>query len=112
MVDWILKRNAKQWAAVAETLQLRAQLNSTRLIGSLKTQFEYNREALVDDIGRTAERVIASFDRRRAAQELTDSVRSSLYQTAILEVQFFASPQSHSRGWRGWSWLLLRRLLL
>lgn len=47
MVDWILKRNSKQWATVFDSLQLRAQLNSAKMVGTVKTQFEYNRELMI-----------------------------------------------------------------
>lgn len=86
MVDWILKRNAKQWNTIFETLQIRAQLNSAKMVGTVKTQFEYNRDSLITDLGSTAEKVISLFDRKREAQALNDTVKSSIYQTAIIEV--------------------------
>jgi hypothetical protein len=47
VIDWTLTKNAKQWNAVVEYLQTRAQLNSYQLVGKVQTSFQYNRDSLL-----------------------------------------------------------------
>lgn len=118
MVDWILKRNAKQWANVIETIQLRTLLNEKQMVGSVKTQFEYNREALIGgnsrcfslftflaryferyfrgfylifyvDLGVSARKIINTFDKKVESDRLTGSIRTSIAQTAAIEVRTY-----------------------
>ena len=49
-------------------------------------KFEYNRQALLESVGRAARDAVASYDKEIEARELAESVQMAVAQTAIVEV--------------------------
>jgi hypothetical protein len=53
------------------------------MLGTLSRQFDYNRRTLLQSVARVASGVVNSYDRQAEAQELSETLRDSVTQTAI-----------------------------
>ncbi len=87
IIDWLIERNLKLWQDVNTYLD-RRQLTRHReeMLGDVGQTFTYNRQALLDSVGRTAERVIGTYNREAEAAQLATDVRGTFATTAIAEV--------------------------
>ena len=87
IIDWLIERNLKLWQDVNTYLD-RRQLTRHReeMLGDVGQTFTYNRQALLDSVGRTAERVIGTYNRDAEAAQLATDVRGTFATTAIAEV--------------------------
>lgn len=87
IIDWLIERNLKLWQDVNAYID-RRQLNRHReeMIGEVGQTFTYNRQALLDSVGRTAERIVSTYNRDAEAAQLATDVRGTLATTAIAEV--------------------------
>ncbi len=56
------------------------------LIGDVGGSFDYNRAALLESVGRTAQQVVSSYDREAEAAALSEDVRNAIAATALAEV--------------------------
>ncbi|HEX9116822.1 MAG TPA: dynamin family protein [Anaerolineae bacterium] len=86
LIDWIVAQNYKQWQDVMEFLNRRIAQHEERIVGSVGGQFEYNRQALLQSVGRAARDAVATYDKEAEARELADSVQMAVAQTALVEV--------------------------
>ncbi len=86
LIDWVVERDYREWQAIMEYLNRRAELHQDRLIGQLGTQFEYNRRELLNSVGQAAQEAVAGYDRSGEARKLADSVQKAVAQTAVAEV--------------------------
>eukprot|EP01126_Amoeba_proteus_P065112 TRINITY_DN9202_c0_g1_i16.p1 TRINITY_DN9202_c0_g1~~TRINITY_DN9202_c0_g1_i16.p1 ORF type:complete len:277 (-),score=68.08 TRINITY_DN9202_c0_g1_i16:92-922(-) len=86
LVDWMLQKNAKQWHKVVEYIDSKGKNNQSHLIGKISTQFDYNRQALLHDIGGSAQTVALSFNRQEEVKRLSETIRAGAYQTAVMEI--------------------------
>jgi len=55
------------------------------LIGDVGGSFDYNRGALLESVARTAQQVVASYDRAAEAAALSEDVRNAIAATALAE---------------------------
>ena len=64
VIDWIVERNLKLWQDISGYID-RRQLTRHRegMIGEVGSNFTYNRQALLDSIGRVSREVVASYNR-------------------------------------------------
>jgi len=87
VIDWLVERQLRLWQGVNEYLN-RRKISEHRddLFGQVGTSFEYNRGTLLESIGRTAQQVVATYDRETEGAELARSVQSAMTATAVLEV--------------------------
>jgi hypothetical protein len=56
------------------------------LIGDVGGSFDYNRGALLESVARTAQQVVASYNRQAEAEALSEDVRNAIAATALAEV--------------------------
>ena len=89
MIDWIVDREHKQWEAVMNYLNRRADMHKERMVGEVGGSFDSNRRALLDTVRRATQRALGSFDQQAEAAKLAESVQSALAQTAIVEAGAF-----------------------
>ena len=87
LVDWLVDADLKQWQAVTSHLAERRRQHRGRIIGeddSGGSRFHYDRSRLIEAVGREAQRVVDSYDRRREAQELADGARNAVAAAAAV----------------------------
>ena len=83
VIDWIVERNLRLWQDIGAYID-RRQVSRHRegMIGEVGQGFGYNRQALLDSIGRTAREVVGTYNREAEARELAEEVRGA-YGTTI-----------------------------
>lgn len=86
LIDWLVEQDFRQWQAVMDYLNKRISRHQDQIIGEVGGNFESNRQALLESVGRTAREVVATYDHETEARELADSVQRSVAQTALVEV--------------------------
>lgn len=85
LIDWLVQADYRQWQAVMDYLNKRIVHHEGRMVGKVEGRFEYNRQALLESVGRSAREVVGSYDKEAEARELANSVQMALAQTAIVE---------------------------
>jgi small GTP-binding protein len=87
IIDWIVERNLKAWQDVSGFID-RRQIDRHRegMVGEVGTSFTYNRQALLDSIGRVAREVIGSYDRDAEARAIANDVQGTFATTALAQV--------------------------
>ena len=86
VIDWLVGQDYRQWQAVTEYLNRRVCHHEAQMVGRVEGGFEYNRQALLESVGRSAKAIVTSYDKEAEAQQLAESVQLALAQTAIVEV--------------------------
>jgi len=86
LIDWLVDTDYRQWQAVMEYINKRIAHHEDRIIGQVGGQFESNRQALLESVGRAARAVVATYDKEAEAKALAESVQIAVAQTAIVEV--------------------------
>ncbi|MDP9425425.1 MAG: dynamin, partial [Actinomycetota bacterium] len=84
LIDWMVDRNLKQWRSVVDYVNRRRQARyDEHIIGDVGDNFEYNRNQLLQSVGRNAQDVVRRYDRERESAELALSIQTAVAQTAI-----------------------------
>lgn len=87
MVDWLVEADLRQWQAVAEHLAERRQQYKDRMVGDIGIgSFHYDRERLINSIGRETQQVVDSYDRDLEAQKIAEGAQTAVAAAAALEV--------------------------
>jgi small GTP-binding protein len=86
LIDWIVERNHKVWQDVSQFVdRRRLSLHQEGMLGEVPTTFNYNRQALLDSVGRVSREVIGGYDREREARGIADEVQGAFATTALAE---------------------------
>lgn len=87
MIDWLVDSDLRQWRAVTEHLANRRRVHQERIVGSATSEgFHYDRERLVDNVGREAQRVVDTYDRAAEAIGIAEGARQAVAASAAIEV--------------------------
>jgi small GTP-binding protein len=87
LIDWTVEKNLRLWQNVTDYIShQRVPHHTDGIIGEVGGAFDYNRNALLESVGRTAHDVVISYDREYEARALSDDVHSALVSTAITGV--------------------------
>ena len=85
VVDWLVDADLRQWQDVTKHLAQRRRQYEDRIVGeSDSARFHYDRTRLIDSVGREAQKVIDTYDRRKEARELADSARNAVATAAAV----------------------------
>jgi small GTP-binding protein len=85
LVDWLVEADLRQWQRVTGHLADRRRQHRDRIVGDENSrQFHDDRSRLIDSVGREAQRVVGSYDRRNEARELADSARNAVATAAAV----------------------------
>ncbi len=85
LVDWLVDADLRQWQAVTAHLAERRRQYRDRIVGDDEQgRFHYDRSRLIDSVGREAQRVVDSYDRRKEASELADGARNAVAAAAAV----------------------------
>ena len=79
LIDWLVDQDFRQWQAVTSRLTERHRLHAPRVLGAPEIgSFHNDRAQLIDSVGREAQRVVDTYDRRREAEAIADQARVSV----------------------------------
>jgi hypothetical protein len=82
LVDWIVEQDYRQWQRVTAHLSERRREYRERIIGERgdpeTRAFHQDRARLVESVGRAAQKVVDTYDRREEANALADAARNSV----------------------------------
>ncbi len=86
LIDWIVERNLKVWQDVSQFVdRSRLSLHQEGMLGEVPTTFSYNRQALLESVGRVSREVIGGYDRERESRAIADEVQGAFATTALAE---------------------------
>jgi hypothetical protein len=79
MIDWLVDQDFRQWQAVTSKLSDRQRHHASRMLGAPGVgTFHNDRSRLIDSVGREAQRVVDTYDKRREAEVIADQARSAV----------------------------------
>jgi small GTP-binding protein len=85
VIDWMVASELRQWQAVTEHVNRRRAAHEGRVIGGETGSFQYDRERLINTVGRAATAAVDSYDRELEAAEMADSVRAAVAGAALAQ---------------------------
>ena len=86
VIDWIVERNLKLWQDISAFIE-RRQLTRHRegMIGDVGSSFNYNRQALLDSIGRVSREVVGSYNREQESRAIANEIQGTFATTALAQ---------------------------
>jgi small GTP-binding protein len=86
LIDWMVAADLKQWQAVTEYIADRQQEHKDRIVGvGGMSNFHYDRERLIEGIGRESKRVVETYDKTAEARKIAQGAQSAVAASAVLE---------------------------
>jgi small GTP-binding protein len=86
LIDWLVQSDLKQWQAVTNYLDKRRQDYEDRLIGEVGREFRYDRDRLIDSVGKSAQRVVEMYDTSHEAENMAANAQLAVAGTAAVEI--------------------------
>jgi hypothetical protein len=87
LVDWLVDSDLRQWQAVSEHLAERRRAHKDRIVGdSGPGSFTYDRERLMEAVGREAQRVVDTYDKASEAHAIAEGAQIAVAASAALEI--------------------------
>jgi hypothetical protein len=87
LIDWMVNQELRLWQGVMDYVARRRQAGTDdRLIGQVGGSFDYDRRELLQTVSRAVRRAVESFDRQAETAKMTEEMRATFTQTALLEV--------------------------
>jgi small GTP-binding protein len=85
LIDWMVASELRQWQAVSEHVNRRARAYEGRLLGGETGGFHYDRQKLINTVGRAASRAVEKYDREREAAVMAEGVRTAVAGAALAQ---------------------------
>jgi small GTP-binding protein len=87
LIDWFVSADLNQWQAVMKHLNQRKEAhNKDNIIGEVGASFRYDREHLIDSVGRAAQRAVDTYDKTIEAQQIAEGAQRAVAASAMTEV--------------------------
>lgn len=86
LIDWLVNSDLKQWHNVMDYLDQRKKEYEDRIVGEVGGSFRYDRDHLIDSVGRSARRVVETYDTGIESDKLANNARTAVAETAAAEV--------------------------
>lgn len=88
LVDWMVQQDLRQWTAVADHLGRRRDTHQGRIVGDAPREgtLAWDRQRLIDSIGRSTRQAVASYDQTREAAEIAASARQAVVNAGLAGV--------------------------
>ena len=87
LIDWLVDSDLRQWQAVSDHLAERRRQHQDRIVGEAGMgSFHYDRERLMDNLGRDARRVVDTYDKSAEAQSIAEGAQVAVAASAALGV--------------------------
>jgi len=79
LIDWLIDQDFRQWQAVTTAIAARTREHGSRVLGAPDVgTFHSDRGRLIDAVGREAQRVVDTYDRKREAAVIADHARTAV----------------------------------
>ncbi|WP_110518573.1 dynamin family protein [Herpetosiphon llansteffanensis] len=87
IIDWLIERNLKLWQDVNAYID-RRQLSrhNSEMVGNVGQNFNYNRQSLIDSVGRSTNQIVQSYNRDAEAKQLAMDLQGTIATTALTGV--------------------------
>jgi len=87
LIDWLVESDLRQWQAVMEHIAERRRQHQERIVGDAAGgSFQFDRERLIEGVGRDAQRVVESYDKTEEARTIAEAAQTSVAALAAVEV--------------------------
>jgi len=88
LVDWMVQQDLRQWTAVADHLSRKRDAHQGRIVGDAPREgtLAYDRQRLIDSIGRSTREAVNSYDQTREAAEVAASARQAVVNAGLAGV--------------------------
>jgi small GTP-binding protein len=86
LIDWLVSADLKQWHGVMEYLNRRKQEYEDLMIGDVGGNFQYDRDHLIDSVGKSTQRVVEGYNAAVEAQKIAARAQMAVAETAAAEV--------------------------
>jgi hypothetical protein len=87
LIDWLVEANLRQWQAVMEHIADRRREHQERIVGDAAGgSFHFDREQLIEGVGREAQRVIDTYDRAEEARAIAEGAQIAVAGLVAAEV--------------------------
>lgn len=88
LVDWMVQQDLRQWTAVADHLSRQRDAHPGRIVGDAPREgtLAYDRQRLIDSIGRSTRMAVEGYDQNREAAELAASARQAVVNAGLAGV--------------------------
>ncbi len=87
LIDWLVDSDLHQWQAVNEHLAERRRTYQERIVGDPGLAgFNYDRERLMEAVGREARRVVETYDKVSEARAIAEGAQTAVATSAALEI--------------------------
>jgi small GTP-binding protein len=86
IIDWIVERNLQVWQDVNRFVdRRRLAQHQEEMLGEVPTSFGYNRQALLESVGRVSREVVGGYDREAEARAIANEVQGTFATTALAQ---------------------------
>jgi small GTP-binding protein len=86
IIDWIVERNLQVWQDVTQFIdRSRIARHREQMVGEVGSGFTFNRQALLESVGRVAREVVGTYDREAEARAIANDVQGTFATTALAE---------------------------
>lgn len=86
LIDWLVEADLRQWQAVTDHLSERRRTHQERIVGDPGVgSFHYDRERLMEGVGREALRVVETYDKTKEAETIAEEAQLAVATSAALE---------------------------
>lgn len=86
LIDWLVNADLQQWQGVMNYLDQRKREYEDRLIGEVGGTFRYDREHLLDSVGKSAQRVVDTYNKSFEAEKIAEGAQMAVAGTALAEI--------------------------
>lgn len=86
LIDWLVTSDLKQWQAVMNYLDKRQREYEDRMVGNVGGDFRYDRDRLIESVGKSAERVVKTYDKSLEAAKIAENAQLAVAGTAAMSV--------------------------
>ncbi len=86
MIDWLVNSDLRQWQAVMNYLEQRKQEYEDRIIGEMGGSFRYDRDHLIDSVGKSAQRIVETYDVSAEARKIGTNAQMAVAETTAAEI--------------------------
>ncbi|MDM8528364.1 dynamin family protein [Anaerolineales bacterium HSG24] len=83
MIDWLVNADLHQWQTATDYLKTRKEAYQSKIVGEVGQGFRYDRDRLIDSVGRSAQRVIDTYDKAIEAEKIAIDAQMAVAGTAV-----------------------------